>query len=287
MRVCILIPTYKRNESLIRLLHQLSECMSTYRGPLSLEVCVTDSEGNNPKRQEIEQLCDRYLVNPGIGFDSNMYSAYEKVIPTCDFVFSASDDDLLAKGFAHPLDILEVAIRQDRDAVLFDHFEYKAGPDPQTYILQAGPYSRPAIFEEGCSGFQTMMSFYIPRHTGLLYKSSYLQEIYGKLEGFLGSFHLYAVPFHLSQQKGTAHFFAYPLMYFNTDQKDDGAWENRRAVFEGLLKYFLTSQKVLNPDNFAKMKPYFMQAYLKDKSSMRPVGDRQLPTEAEILAMVE
>ncbi len=287
MKVCILIPTYKRHASLIRLLREVGEYRSSYSGNFSFEICVTDSDPGNPGRQEIEALCDSYLVNPGEGFDSNMYSAYGQVSQTSDFVLSMSDDDLFARGFAHPFDLLEVAARRNQDAVLFDHFELRSGSAPKTYELKGGPYNRVSFLEPDSPSFQKVMSFYIPRHAGLIYKSSHLREIRSKLKRFIGSLHLYAVPFQLARQKGTAHFFGYPLVYFNTDEKEDGAWDSHRAVFDGLVQYFRACRDILPSASYEAMKPGFMRMYLGDNSVMRASIKGHLPSEAEIMTAFE
>ncbi|OBY24281.1 glycosyltransferase family 2 protein [Leisingera sp. JC1] len=284
MKVCILIPTYKRHASLLRLLHQIGEYKSTYRGDLSFEICVTDSEPGNPRRREIEALCDSYLVNPGDGFDSNMHSAYQRVSQTCDFVLSISDDDLFAKGFAHPFDLLEVAARQNQDAILFDHLELRSEAAPQNYNLKEGPYNRVSFLEPDSALFHKVMLFYIPRHAGLFYKSTHLQKIHGKLEAFIGSLHLYAVPFQLAWQKGTAHYFGYPLVYFNADEKEDGAWSAHRAVFDGLVQYFGACKHIMPSARYEAMKPGFMRFYLGDNSMMRASIKGQLPSETEVMA---
>ena len=49
-RVCILVPTYKRNDALLRILHQTREQIDKYRGHNRYELCVADSRSGKPHR---------------------------------------------------------------------------------------------------------------------------------------------------------------------------------------------------------------------------------------------
>ena len=71
-RICILIPTYKRNEFLERLLEFVSRALQDYRGPNIYGVVITDSDHSNPTASRLSGLNQiSYVLNPGKGFDDN------------------------------------------------------------------------------------------------------------------------------------------------------------------------------------------------------------------------
>ncbi|MCJ8335663.1 MAG: hypothetical protein MJH10_15720 [Epibacterium sp.] len=289
MRICIVIPTYRRNVRLVRLLSQLTELRETYTGQVEYSVFVTDSDSNNPAKAIIQQLCDRYLLNKGTGFDDNLFYFYKDYAEAFDFVFSCSDDDLFNRGQINALDLLEVAARQDKAAVHFNHFEYKTDcPDSMdmSYTLSPAAYHLPALSDDP-KKFRERFLWGPPRHVGLLYKSSHIVGLLERMTAFRGTLHLYAVPFMCALETNDASFFDYPLNYFSAAVENDGAWENTENVFYGLLQYLIESKKLLHPDSFAIAHRGFMAAYLGKSAWLRKMISAPLPTEAEVLASIE
>ena len=109
MRICILIPTYRRNDSLARLLWQLADFRGRYRGVNDYTICITDSDHQNPKALQLEAIA-RYVRNPGTGFDENLLGVYLTQYQHYDYIFSISDGDLLPVGAVNPLSIIDTAV---------------------------------------------------------------------------------------------------------------------------------------------------------------------------------
>lgn len=287
MKICILVPTFKRNAELLRLLEQLASLRARYKGPASFDVCVTDSNDANPQASILRARCDTYLINPSEGFDDNMLSAYSKLLPKYDYLFSISDDDMLSRGVINPLDIIEVSTRSECDAMLFEHYEFAGSQfSPAPATLKSSPYPGPAFFEAGSPHMTRLMMGYIPRHAGLLYRSDFVLRNLEKMNCFRDSLHLYAVPFHLALASGTANFVGYPLVYFNSDAKDTGAWDDHRKVFDGILHYLLAAKKQLSPEQHSEMTNGFMRWYLGEKGAARQYIKADLPSEEQVLQML-
>ncbi|AUQ70801.1 hypothetical protein [Phaeobacter inhibens] len=289
MKICIVIPTYRRNVQLVRLLSQLAELRETYMGQAEYSVFVTDSDLNNPASDIIQQLCDRYILNKGTGFDDNLFYFYKDYAGAFDFVFSCSDDDLFNCGPVNALDLLEVAVRQDKAAVHFNHFEYKTDcPDSMdmSYTLSPAAYHLPALSDDP-EKFRARFLWGPPRHVGLLYKSSHIAGLLDTMTTFRGTLHLYAVPFMCALESEDASFFDYPLNYFSAAVAKDGAWENTANVFHGLLQYLIASKQLLNPESFEIAQRGFMRTYFGKSAWLRKMISAPLPTETEVLASIE
>ena len=141
MNICFLIPTYKRNLSLKRLLGSLSHALSTYRGPNIYRIVVTDSDHSNPSATTLSRLPSvTYILNPGKGFDDNMYHAYLRFATQSDYIFSISDDDLPVPYPPNVLDWIDIAAAQGQHACLLNHFDYE--------MIGGGEYSRSTL--QGC-----------------------------------------------------------------------------------------------------------------------------------------
>ncbi|MFS4581329.1 hypothetical protein [Phaeobacter sp. C3_T13_0] len=289
MKICIVIPTYRRNVQIVRLLSQLAKLREAYKGQAEYTVFVTDSDQANPACEIIKSLCDRYILNKGTGFDDNLFHYYQDHAGYFDFVFSCSDDDLFACGPVNALDLLEVAARQDRAAVHFNHFEYKTDSAECTemqYTLSPAAYHLPDL-SNNPEKLRERFLWGPPRHVGLLYKSSHIAGLLDKLPAFRGTLHLYAVPFMCALESGEASFFDYPLNYFSAEVEKDGAWESTANVFHGLLQYLIASKQLLSPQGFEIAHTGFMHAYLGQAAWLRNIISAPLPTEAEVLACIE
>ncbi|WP_260093201.1 hypothetical protein [Phaeobacter inhibens] len=289
MKICIVIPTYRRNVQLVRLLSQLAELRGTYMGQAEYSVFVTDSDPNNPASDIIQQLCDRYILNKGTGFDDNLFYFYKDYAGAFDFVFSCSDDDLFNCGPVNALDLLEVAARQDKAAVHFNHFEYKTdSPDgmEMRYSLSSAAYNLPALTDDPEALRRRFLGL-LPRHVGMLYKSSHITGLLDQLPAFRGTLHLYAVPFMCAVESGEAVFFDYPLNYFSAEVGDDGAWENKVNVYYGLLQYLVASKALLSRESFELTRRGFMGNYLGQSAWLRRLIPEDLQHETEVLARIE
>ena len=268
---------------------QLTELRKAYTGRAEYSVFVTDSDPNNPAKEIIQQLCDRYLLNKGTGFDDNLFHFYQDHASAFDYVLSCSDDDLFACGPVNALDLLEVAARQGRAAILFNHFEYKTDNSENMemqYTLSPLAYNLPALTDDPKALRRRFLGL-LPRHVGLFYKSSHITDLLDHLPAFRGSLHLYAVPFMCAIEKEEASFFDYPLNYFAADVHDDGAWENKGSVFAGLLQYLVASESLLGRDSFKYAKRGFLHNYLGRSAWLRKFIPEDLPSEEEVITKIE
>lgn len=289
LNICIVVPTYKRNVQLVRLLSQLADLREAYKGPTEYSVFVTDSDPANPAHEIIKPLCDRYILNKGTGFDDNLFHFYQDHADAFDFVFSCSDDDLFTCGPVNALDLLEIAARQDRAAVHFNHFEYKSNnPESMemTYSLLPAAYKWPNLTDNP-GALRKRFLGQLPRHVGLLYKSSHIIGLLDHLLAFRGTLHLYAVPFMCALETDEASFFDYPLNYFSVEVRSDGAWQNRANVFHGLLQYLIASKSLLSSESFELAQRGFMKNYLGQSAWLRRLIPDRLPQESEVLSMIE
>ncbi|GAA3056891.1 hypothetical protein GCM10010520_01900 [Rhizobium viscosum] len=285
MKICLLITTHRRDIQLVRLLSQIMDLRSKYTGPAVFETAVTDSELDNAARHILEPLCDLYVTNKGSGFDDNLFHFYADHARNYDFIFSISDDDVFSCGQVNPLDLLELAAKQQHDAVLFNHCEYRSADmlaTELTYTLSPSFYTNPKLMDEP-EAFRRHFLGCVPRHVGLLYRSSFIIENLGKLAAFRNTLHLYAVPLLLALEKNRAMFFDYPLNYFAADRPRDGAWEDWTNVFMGLYRFLLAAKAILSPASFAITKQGFMANYLNDRSWLRGSLSHSVPSEAQIL----
>src|SRR5579859_2687269 len=123
-RVCILVPTYRRNVALLRVLHQCRDFIDKYQGHNCYELCVADSDQKNPLAPLPPHLKVNYSVNPGTGFDDNLYYFWLNNVDNYDFIFSMSDDDLFTPGL-NPLYLLDAAVGAGHQVAMFNHRYYK------------------------------------------------------------------------------------------------------------------------------------------------------------------
>ena len=285
MKICLLITTYRRDIQLVRLLSQIIDLRSKYTGPVVFETVVADSDPDNAARHILEPLCDLYVTNKGSGFDDNLFHFYADHARNCDFIFSIGDADVFSCGQVNPLDLLELAARQEHDAVLFNHCEYRSADmlaTELTYTLSPAFYTNPKLMDEP-ETFRRHFLGHVPRHVGLLYRSSLIIESLGKLAAFRDTLHLYAVPFLLALEKNRAMFFDYPLNYFAADATSDGTSKDWTDVFMGLYRFLLAAKAILSPASFAITKQGFMANYLNDRSWLRGSLSRFVPSESQIL----
>lgn len=285
MKICLVITTYRRDIQLVRLLSQIMDLRSKYTGRAVFETVVTDSEIDNAARHILEPLCDLYVTNKGSGFDDNLLHFYADHARNYDFIFSIGDEDVFSCGQVNPLDLLELAARQEHDAVLFNHCEYRSADmlaSELAYTLSSAFYTNPKLMDEP-EAFRRHFLGHVPRHVGLLYRTSFIIENLGKLAAFRNTLHLYAVPFTLALEKSRAMFFDYPLNYFSADGTGDGPSEDWTNVFMGLYGFLLAAKAILSPASFAITKQGFMANYLNDRSWLRGSLSQSVPSEAQIL----
>lgn len=285
MKICLLVPTYRRNVQLLRLLSQIRHLRSYHSGRALFKTVVTDSDPENQGSNLVRQLCDLYVIKKGIGFDDNLLHAYSDLAGRYDFFFSISDDDLFSSGRISPLDLLETAARQRQDAVLFNHCEYRSADmlaAELKYALAPPFYGNPSFTNDQALLRRHFLG-YLPRHVGLLYRASHIVRNLCEISRFRNTLHLYAAPFMLALEKDTAAFFDYPLNYFSAEVHRDGAWEDWTKVFMGLYRFLVAAKGVLSSDSFEIAKAGFLANYLGDNSWLRRMLAGNVPSEARLL----
>ena len=245
MRICILILTYKRNESLLRVANQSRDMIDKYRGHNQYELCVTDSDPCNPIAPLPSHLKVHHSVNPGSGFDDNIYHFWVNNVDKYDFIFSISDDDLFTP-WLNPLYLLDAAIGSGHQAVLFNHRYYKLQPNGNIELGEVN-YPETVLLCDKTVLLQRVLTT-IPSHIGILYSTKLLKITLKKAAEFRNTLHLYAVPLILAAAANALLFSDYVLCLYQNDLKTGGAWSVPENVVDGLVA-FLKKLKQLVPDD--------------------------------------
>lgn len=287
MKICIVIPTYRRNEQLFSLLNQCAAFMNEYRGPNAYDLAVTDSDRNNPMAESIRQAGMRYVINPGQGFDDNLYYFYASSSGTYDYIFSISDDDMFFVQRANPLYMLDVAVLLGRDAVMFNHRDYQRQDSSNYSVRPAVYYTNPLLSCNDDVLAQAILSS-LPRHVGLLYSTHILRKYDNVISQFRGTLHLYAIPAILAAVDRNAAFLDYCLCLFHHEIRDDGAWESTEAVFHGILAFLKKLKTILPSDLYQVSEEGFMAEYLGDQAWLRKMVSPQhtIPNEQAVRAIL-
>lgn len=287
MQVCILIPTYKRNDSLLRLLAQCNKIISNHHGPINYSITVTDSDPGNPKRAAIEKLCTTYLINPGSGFDDNLFFFYKDHAPRHDYVLSISDDDLFTESMENPLTALDQAILNKKAVTIFNHRDFTHTAD-KTIVIGAEYYNRATLsLDRACLKKHLLAN--IPRHIGLLYSNSAIQTSIRVMPKFRGTRHLYAVPLTLAEPESISLSNA-SLFSFCNDAPSGGAWESEEKVFSGLIQYLGACKEILPRSEFETMRDGFFQKYFGKNAWLRQFLENRkhrLPDERDIYNLID
>ena len=245
IRVCILIPTYKRNDALLRVATQCREFIDQYRGHNRYELCVTDSDSNNPIAPLPPHLKAHYSINPGSGFDDNIYYFWLNNVDKYDFIFSMGDDDIFTP-WLNPLYLLDAAIGTGNQVALFNNRDYKIQLDGG---IQLGGENFPEV-ELLCNKsllLQRVLTT-LPSHVAILYSTTLLKTTLATASEFRNTSHLYVVPLILAAASHTLLFSDYILCLYHNEKKIDGAWIVPERVMNGLVD-FLTKLKQLLPPN--------------------------------------
>lgn len=267
MRIGILVTTYRRNEWLLRLITQYRGFIDGYRGPNQYSMCVADSDPANPIANTIQASCDCYAVNPGIGFDDNLFYFYKAHASNFDYLLSISDDDIFAPSYVNPLLFLDLAASIGAEAILFNHCDFKNCGEN---VIEIGNlYYTSAIFQSDKRSLLEAHLRKLPRHAGLMYSVPSLLKNMDDICRFNGTLHLYAAPFIFAARDGQAVFLNIPLLYFSNELAKDGAWENGQQVFDGLFLFAKLSKRYLNEVDYRIMVSGFMNSYLGSQAWLR------------------
>lgn len=281
MKICILIPTYNRNNSLIKLIKQLNTFLSDYKGCNNYFLCVTDSNPHNELSEIIANNVSLYIINQGQGFDDNLWYFYKNHASNYDYLLSISDDDMFAISQINPLDIIDVAIKKNDRVILFNHLDFLIEENGLIRVSDR-------LYKSAAFSFNSIFLFHyflssLPRHVGILYSIQVIEEHIEKMELFRDTLHLYAVPFIIEAQNGTVIFFDYPLFYFCANPKNEGAWEDKSAVFHGLMSFLKKSKTILHTDAYKIAKEGFFKHYLGNNSWLRSALECDLPNQEYVI----
>jgi glycosyltransferase involved in cell wall biosynthesis len=258
-RVCILIPTYKRNDALLRVLSQCLEFIDKYHGHNCYELCVADSDPNNPMVPLPPHLKVNYSVNPGKGFDENLYYFWLNNVDSYDFIFSMSDDDIFTPGL-NPLYLLDAAIDSGHQVVMFNHRYYKWQPNGN---IEIGIVVYPDIelaLDKKLLLHRLLTT--LPSHIATLYSTTLLKITLNKVSEFRSTLHLYAVPVLIAAAANTLLFSDYVLCLYHDEFKKDGAWSVSEDVINGLAEFLKKLKQLLPADLYRIAEVGFFNSYL-------------------------
>ena len=265
-RIAIVIFTYKRNEDLMRLVEQCRVFLDTYRGHNIYELCVSDSDRNNPLAARAPELGVKYSVNPGTGFDDNVYNFWRKHLESYDFIFSLSDDDMFAP-WLHPLYLLDAATHSGNQATIFNHRYFTRDTSGN---IDLGGLSFPEVkLVYDRSYLLLRMLHNPPSHVGLLYSTKLLKATLTKAGEFRGTLHLYALPAILAAAANTLLYSEHVLCLFHRECKTDGAWNVSANVLNGLVEFLRKLKELFPPELYAVAEAGYFAEFFGSKSWLR------------------
>lgn len=280
-RVCILIPTYKRNEALLRVINQTRDWMQKYGGHNIYSLCVADSDRENPIAPLLLSLGVQYSVNPGTGFDDNLYYFWLNNLDTYDFIFSISDDDLFTL-WLNPLYLLDAAMDTGHEAIMFNHRFYKLQPNGN---IELGAVCYPNVeFVLNKTMLLHKLLSTLPSHIGTLYSTKLLKVTLARTSEFRNTLHLYALPVLLAAAAGTLLFSDYVLCLYHDTFKTDGAWSVSEDVIHGLVQFLSKLKPLLPRDLYNIAEEGFFRVYFGTHCTLRQqIGDNpRLKSEEQI-----
>lgn len=220
MKICVLVLTYRRNYQLLSVLSQVNEVRRSYSGPNSYSVWVADSDPINPDKANIEDNCDRRIVNPSVGFDGNILNYFKNYSHEFDFTLTISDDDLFSSSQLNPFRILDLALESEKGIILFNHYDCSVSDIAQMSIV--GRHYVDSGLALGGSYLTKYFLKLLPQHCGIMYSKMSIQRCLFELERFQGTQHLYAIPFLVEAIDENVLFFDYPLFLFSMDTTNGG-----------------------------------------------------------------
>lgn len=252
--IAILITTYQRNGRLLRLVGQWLGFINEYQGPHRYFVCVADSDPNNHVKLPAGVA---RIVNTGQGFDDNLTGALRALVGASDHIFAMGDDDL-PSPFVNPLYLIDAGLAgEERDALLFNHVSYVEKDELELgdRYFRVGETVNLAVLP------LSILTTRLPRYTGIVYRTAFVQELLPQLAAFRGTLHAYAVPLLIAAVRGRFRFIDYPICLFDRADKHDGAWIDDDRVTAGLRQFLAAMQPLLPEADHAQMQAGFQRNY--------------------------
>jgi hypothetical protein len=273
LKICILILTYKRNLDLFRVLRQVNGVRREYSGGNEYHIWVADSDSLNPEKLKIKRYCDVLIVNPEIGFDSNIFNYFKNYSYEFDYTLTVSDDDLFNVFELNPFDFIDLSVKSNKGVILFNHYDFKINAECE--ILISSKHYKDNFIGRDSQKIKSYFLNILPRHIGILYSKASIQTCEDVLIKFKNTHHLYAVPFMLSVLNDDLFYLDYPLLCFYNAFKNDGAWKNHVAIFEGLIKFLLEFRELVNEEQYIEMKEGFKTNYIGNEAWLRRSIEKQ------------
>ena len=237
-----------------------------YHGHNHYEICVADSDPNNPIAPLPPDLKVHYSINPGSGFDDNIYYFWRNNVDKYDFILSMSDDDLFVP-WLNSLYLLDAAMDTGNQAALFNHRHFTSQPNGHIE-LGAMNYRDVGLLCNKNQLLHTVLSS-APSHVGILYSTKLLKVTLDKAWEFRNTLHLYGVPIIFAAASNTLLYSDYTLCLYQNDKKNDGAWTVSENVMNGLVDFLKKLKQLLPPDLYSIAEAGFFRFYFERNSWLR------------------
>lgn len=294
LRICILITTYKRNKSLMRLLEQCQEIFHSYKSNNTYQICVADSDLNNPIRQQLlDDSSIKYSTNPGSGLDDNLFHFWKSNYENYDYIFGIPDDAIFSPG-VNPLYIIDAAAASGEDIVIFNSRHSLTTRGKKTEAKESVTYPELLAIED--RAIQSQYFCTNPFDYGFtLYSTRALKNKEKEIRRFRNAVMYWAPIFFAALQKKLI-FFPYAIGLVNNlpfrpkKTLADGAWECHSTVFNGQINFLTEAKRVLPPIFYNGLERRFLFS-LFDKNCPDGLGKRLLPqaidkTEEQVRSML-
>lgn len=245
MKITILITTYRRNESLNKIINQLNDFYVQYFGKNEYDLLICNSDKNY--KLDLPEILLPYSIinNAGQGFDANLLNGFRAL--NSDYVYLMADDDLFA---VNPFEAIDKGFGWfKKDCYLFNHVNKTDG---KKYFKK-----------KHWKNYKHLKSS-LPRYCGLMYRVSFLRNI--ALQEFNKTLHLYCAPFIYAMVKNQVKFVKTELVIFNDVEKIDGAWDSVQKVVSGLKIFLGPCKSILPKKKFNNLSGAFFNCYFSPES---------------------
>lgn len=285
LRICILVTTYKRNGRLLSLLAQCYDIFQAYQGNNTYQICVADSDANNPIAQQLsENPLVKYSTNPGSGLDDNLFFFWKNNYDNYDYIFGIPDDAVFAPG-ANPLDMVDAAAASGDDVAIFNSWH--------SLFRRNGSIELPgskAFHDLLGVADRTMLSTHFltrPIDYGFaLYSTLALKSKEAEISRFNGKL-MYLAPILFAAMKRKLTFIPYAICFSNNlpvrtrRTLADGAWESHTKVFNGHVNFLAEAKRIIPLDFYKELERFLLVSFFDKDGDNRKRLDPKAITKTE------